>query len=93
MKASSERRTRIHYLDWLRVLALFGVFIFHSMHPFDFIDWHIKNTALSLSISYFIVFLYPWGMPLFFLISGAGTFFALQRRGDQEYTIERVQRL
>jgi peptidoglycan/LPS O-acetylase OafA/YrhL len=93
MKPSSEKRTRLHYLDWLRVLALFGVFIFHSVHPFDFIDWHIKNTALSLSVSYLVVFLYPWGMPLFFMISGAGTFFALQRRDDREYTIERVQRL
>lgn len=93
MNPSSEKRTRLHYLDWLRVLSLFGVFIFHSVHPFDFIDWQIKNATLSLSVSYFIVFLYPWGMPLFFMISGAGTSFALQRRGDREYSIERVQRL
>ena len=93
MKPSGDSGTRLHYLDWLRVLALFGVFIFHSVHPFDFIDWHIKNAELSLSVTYFIVFLYPWGMPLFFMISGASTFFALKRRSIQQYSIERVQRL
>jgi peptidoglycan/LPS O-acetylase OafA/YrhL len=93
MKASSDSRTRLHYLDWLRVLALFGVFIFHTIRPFDFIDFHINNAELSLSATYFIVFFYPLGMPLFFMISGASTFFALKRRSIREYSIERVQRL
>jgi hypothetical protein len=44
-------------------------------------------------VTYFIVFLYPWGMPLFFMISGASTFFALKRRSNRQYSIERVQRL
>ena len=26
---------RLYYLDWLRVLAIFGVFLFHAVHPFD----------------------------------------------------------
>jgi hypothetical protein len=32
-------------------------------------------------------------MPLFFMISGAGTFFALKRRSYTQYILERVQRL
>jgi surface polysaccharide O-acyltransferase-like enzyme len=93
MKASNENRTRLHYLDWIRVLAIFGVFIFHTARPFDFIDWAVKNSELSLPATIFVVFLYPWGMPLFFMISGAGTYFALKRRSYTQYTVERVKRL
>ena len=38
---------RIHYLDWLRVLALLGVFLYHAVHPFDTLDWHVKNADQS----------------------------------------------
>ena len=93
MKPSSENTTRLHYLDWLRVLAIFGVFIFHTARPFDFLDWAVNNAELSLPATLFVVFLYPWGMPLFFMISGAGTFFALKRRSYRQYFGERVQRL
>ena len=93
MKPSSENTTRLHYLDWLRVLAIFGVFIFHTARPFDFLDWAVNNAELSLPATLFVVFLYPWGMPLFFMISGAGTFFALKRRSYRQYFSERVQRL
>ena len=93
MMSTSEKRVRLHYLDWLRVLALFGVFVFHSVHPFDFIDINIKNADMSMSVTFFIALLYPVGMPLFFLISGASTFFALKRRSIREFSIERIQRL
>ncbi|MFN8486235.1 MAG: hypothetical protein U0350_01505 [Caldilineaceae bacterium] len=41
---------RLHYLDWLRLLAIFGVFLYHAVHPFDFTNWHIKNAELSVTI-------------------------------------------
>ena len=66
MRPSSENGIRLHYLDWLRVLAVFGVFIFHTARPFDFLDWAVNNAELSLPATIFVVFLYPWGMPLFF---------------------------
>jgi peptidoglycan/LPS O-acetylase OafA/YrhL len=79
---------RLHYLDWLRVLAILGVFLFHAVHPFDATDWHIKNAEQSLVVTLvFVVFLYPWGMPLFFLLSGAGSRFALRRRTGRQYAL------
>ena len=93
MKPSTDTQTRLHYIDWLRVLALLGVFLFHTIRPFDFIDFHINNAELSLPATYFIVFFIPWGMQLFFLISGASTFFALKRRSFRQYSAERIQRL
>jgi peptidoglycan/LPS O-acetylase OafA/YrhL len=79
MSSSGDGKTRLHYLDWLRVLALLGVFVFHTVRPFDFIDFHINNTELSLSVTYFIVFLYPWGMPLFFLDIWSWYLFCLKK--------------
>ena len=93
MKPLNDKKTRLHYLDWLRVLAIFGVFIFHTARPFDFLGWLVNNSELSMPATIFVVFLYPWGMPLFFMISGAGTFFALKRRSYRQYSVERVQRL
>jgi glucan biosynthesis protein C len=90
----SQKSVRLHYLDWLRVLAILGVFLFHAVHPFDATDWHIKNTDQSLIITLvFVIFLYPWGMPLFFLLSGAGSWFALRRRTWRQFVHERTKRL
>lgn len=88
-----EASTRLHYLDWLRVIAILGVFLFHAVHPFDFFDWHIKNAELSMAITVFLALLFPWGMPFFFLIAGTGSWFALRRRTAGQYAIERTKRL
>lgn len=91
---TGAKSVRLHYLDWLRVLAIIGVFLFHAVHPFDATDWHIKNGDQSLLVTLvFVIFLYPWGMPLFFLLSGAGSWYALRRRTWRQYANERVMRL
>jgi len=92
-QGSETRSVRLHYLDWLRVLAILGVIIFHAVHPFDHIGWHIKDSEPSVPVTLFIALLYPTGMPLFFLISGAGSWFALRRRTGRQYASERVVRL
>jgi peptidoglycan/LPS O-acetylase OafA/YrhL len=84
---------RIHYLDWLRVLALVGVFLYHAVHPFDTLDWHVKNANQSQLISVVLVFFYPWGLGLFFLLAGAGAFLSLRSRSAGGYAAERVSRL
>jgi peptidoglycan/LPS O-acetylase OafA/YrhL len=84
---------RLYYLDWLRVLAILGVVIFHAVHVFDTIDWQIKNPEQSMLITVIILFFNFWGMHLFFLLSGAGSWFALQKRTPRRYAAERTQRL
>lgn len=84
---------RLHYLDWLRVLAILGVFLFHASNVFNDFDFHIKNAERSTAISIFQGFLFPWGMPLFFLIAGTGSWFALRRRSASQYARERCARL
>ena len=90
---SGGKSVRLHYLDWLRVLAILGVFFFHTMRAFDAFPWEINNAEESLLATMFMVFFFPWGMPLFFFLSGAGTWFALRRRTGSQFAVERVQRL
>ena len=43
-KTNVKTTGRLYYLDWLRVILIFGVFLFHALHPFDtLIPWYIKN--------------------------------------------------
>lgn len=92
-ESSNRKSVRLYYLDWLRVLAILGVFLFHAVHPFDMFPWEIKNAEQSVAVTLFIVFLAPWGMPLFFLLSGVGSWFALRKRTGSQFIRERVNRL
>jgi peptidoglycan/LPS O-acetylase OafA/YrhL len=94
MEKSSEKPKRLHYLDWLQVLAILGVFIFHAVHPFDdLFSWHIKNEQSSILVDFFVGFLGSWGMPFFFLMAGATSLFSLRRRTAGRYVRERFTRL
>jgi glucan biosynthesis protein C len=48
---------------------------------------------LSMAITFFLAFLFPWGMPFFFLLAGAGSWFALRRRTAGQFAAERFKRL
>jgi hypothetical protein len=74
-------------------LAILMVFLFHAVHPFDFGDWQVKNVDQSEILTIILLFLSIWGMPFFFLMAGAGSWFALQRRTISQYVSERVYRL
>lgn len=86
-------KMRLHYLDWLRVLAILMVFLFHAVHVFDFGTWQIKNAEQSEIITIILTLLSLWGMPFFFLIAGTASWFALQRRSARQYASERFKRL
>jgi peptidoglycan/LPS O-acetylase OafA/YrhL len=93
-ESGTEKSTRLHYLDWLQVLAILGVFLFHAVHPFDDLaDWHIKNAEKSVLATFFVGFFNLWGMPFFFLMAGATSWFSLRRRTAGRYINERVTRL
>ena len=66
-------------LDWLRVLAILAVFVFHCTRPFDTDDWTIKNPATYMAMDVWKEFCMTWGMPLILIISGASVFYALEK--------------
>ncbi|MFX1433220.1 MAG: acyltransferase family protein [Promethearchaeota archaeon] len=85
-----ERR---YDIDWLRIIAVFLVFIFHCSRFFDLNDWHVKNDVLDLGTTIFFNFLGGIGMPLFFIISGMATFYFLGFVNARIYTKARFIRL
>lgn len=88
-----ENEGRLWFLDWLRVLAVAGVFLFHTLRPFDDGDWHIKNAEVSEPISITIAFFGLWGLAFFFMISGASAWLALRWRTAGAFLRERLLRL
>jgi glucan biosynthesis protein C len=84
---------RVYYLDWLRVLAILMVFLFHAVHPFDYGDWHIKNVEQSEFLTVLLTLLGIWGMPFFFMVAGSASWFALHSRSSKQYVQERFNRL
>ncbi|MEW5814262.1 MAG: acyltransferase family protein [Spirochaetota bacterium] len=82
-----------HDLDWLRVLVILVVFIFHAGRFFDMGDWHVKNPTRYLGVQIWTTFLVNWMMPLIFVISGASTFYALSTRNTGKFIKDRVLRL
>jgi len=67
MKKVLEIPSRVYYLDWLRVLAMVGIFFFHNARFFDAVggDWHVKNASINLGASFLVAFMAQWIMPLF----------------------------
>jgi glucan biosynthesis protein C len=87
-------KSRIYYIDWLRVLAMLGIFLFHNARFYDvFSDWHVKNAQTSIGASMLVAFMDQWIMPLFFLLAGASSYLSLSSRNTSQYIQERTFRL
>jgi glucan biosynthesis protein C len=85
---------RRYDIDWLRVIAMAGIFLLHAMHLFDMgTDWHLRNADQSTTVTLFRALIDVWAVPLFFVLSGAGSWFALKRRTAGRFLAERVRRL
>ncbi|MFC1938449.1 acyltransferase family protein [Chloroflexota bacterium] len=85
--------TRLHYVDWLRVLAMCTIFFFHNARLYDYWDWHIKNADVSRAADIFIQFCNPWLMPLFFILAAASIYIAMKTRNAGGFAKERILRL
>lgn len=90
----ASKTERQYYIDWLRILLILSVFLFHIGMIFNSWEWHVKNDiTYSGILRNIMIFLHYWRMPLLFLISGAGTWFALGKRTPGQYLGERTKRL
>lgn len=50
MKGRISQPARRYELDWLRVLAILAVFVFHSSRFFDTDGWHVKNPTTYFGV-------------------------------------------
>jgi glucan biosynthesis protein C len=92
--STAQKQERQYYIDWLRILLIISVFLFHVGMIFNTWTWHIKNNVQFGGIlKQTMDFLHLWRMPLLFMVSGAGTYFALGKRTPFQYLTERFRRL
>jgi glucan biosynthesis protein C len=60
-----------------------------------FVPWefHIKNNVISNWLVYPMWFVSQWRLPILFVISGMGTYYAFQKRSGKQFALERIKRL
>ncbi len=89
----TKPRIRVNYLDWLRVLGILLVFLFHTTRLYNFEDWNVKNATWNHSVEYWVSFSTTFMMPLMFVISGASLFYALGKGGVLKFLKDKGLRL
>ncbi|NPD90306.1 MAG: acyltransferase family protein [Asgard group archaeon] len=85
-----ERR---YDLDWLRIVSILLVFFYHSTLFFSTPSWLMKNAETSRYLSGIMNFGTAFALPLFFVIAGMSTFYALNFVSAGKYTAMRALRL
>jgi len=86
-------QSRKYFIDWLRIALIVSVFFFHIGMIFDNSNWPVKNEVKFDFLDKIMGFFHLWRMPLLFLVSGIGTFYALGFRTTKIYLKERTVRV
>lgn len=89
----TKSSTRNNFLDWLRVLVILFVFVYHSTRFFNLEDWEVKNPIRYEWVELWNLFAWNWMMPLIFVISGASLFYAVGKSGAGKFVKDKVLRL
>lgn len=90
IKSKTERK---YFIDWLRIALIISVFFYHIGMIFNSWGWHVKSNEPLTFIEPLMAWLHLWRMPLLFLVSGVGTYYALGFRSGKQYLSERFKRL
>lgn len=88
-----NQKQRYYDIDWLRVLGMITIFLFHNARFFNEEGWHVKNFELSFGMSVFVAILNHFIMPLFFVLSAIAIYYALKKRSNAQFMLERATRL
>ena len=83
-------------IDWLRILAVLLLVPFHSALIFNHepqVVMYVKDATNSFFLNRFAGWIHQFHMPLLFYVSGAATYFSLQKRSSWLYTKERFLKL
>lgn len=84
---------RRYDLDWLRVLGILLVFIYHSSRFYNMEDWILKNKTWYPAVEVWNLFATSFMMPLMFVISGASLYYAIGKGGFGKFVKDKVLRL
>jgi len=88
-KTKPQRRND---LDWLRVLLILSVFLYHSGRAFHQWDWHVKDVT-SPGFAFVLGFMEMWMLPAIFVVSAAGIWYSLGYQRAGRFIWSKVLRL
>lgn len=86
-------KERRYDLDWLRVIVMLLVFMFHCSRFFGGGTWLLKNAEESIVALVYVSLIDMWVMPFFFFLSGIGSWYALAYLTNGQYVQERIKRI
>jgi len=87
------KKDRQYFIDWLRIGLIISVFFFHVGMIFRPEQWHVNSDVSFEFLDPIMWWLHLWRMPLLFLVSGVGTYYAIGKRTSFQYLKERFTRL
>ena len=87
---------RRHDIDWLRTLALGLLIIYHAaicFQPWATKIYFIQNEESLEGLWIIMAMMNIWRIPILFLVSGMGVYFAMERRTGKQLLKERSGRI
>src|SRR5690349_24274491 len=91
-----ETINRRYDIDWIRVIAIGLLLIYHiaiGFQPWGIMIAFIANSTSWDSLWIPMTMLNVWRIPLLFFVSGMGVYFALQNRNWKQLLKERAGRI
>lgn len=88
--------TRRYDIDWLRVITIFLLLIYHVaivFQPWGVFIGFIQNDTPEVDIWTPMAMINVWRIPLLFFVSGMGVCFAIKRRNFKQLVVERSKRI
>lgn len=85
---------RKHYIDNLRWLSILLLIPFHCAMAYN--SWGEGNYIILGSdkiLSSFLSVIWPWFMPLLFLLAGISARYSLKKRSKKQFVVERILKL
>ncbi len=88
-KTKPQRR---YDLDWMRVLLILSVFLYHSGRVFHKWDWHVKD-VISPGFALVLGFMEMWMLPAIFIVSAASIWYGLGYQKPGRFIWRKVLRI
>lgn len=93
MKDEPKRSARRYDVDWLRVIAVCVLVMIHTAAMFDPYPITAVKGQRSFALTVFSTFVHEWRLSVLFIVSGAGSYFALRFLSGREFAVSRFKRI
>lgn len=90
---STKQKTRLYYIDNIRSLCTYSLFIWHTCEVFHCKEGFYIEGAQDFLCTYVYCFASPWIMAVMFFIAGISSMLSLESRPLRQFYKDRVKRI